>query len=265
MSAANAPTPLRFPVHLLPRLGPAPALPAGPPVPEPAAPAPEILLRARALGIPWERILLQEIRAEEALRRYLEDVEADWPLWSALTVLPITFLQTWRVRERVLELAYQAQGSLGGSALRQLRFLFRRLTRGPGTRSASVSLAEHVWFAYQRVLLLQRVARAAARSRGPIEERLAFICDRARCSHDDAQWALCREESPRRGHCLDDAIQKARDEGFQIPRAASGPKAFRWLRSAARDSAHRLRRRTSLPNPVRDRAVVPHPVPADVL
>ena len=208
---------------------------------------------------------MEEIRAEETLRRYLDDVEADWPLWSAVTILPFSFLQTWRVRERVVDLACQAQGSLGASALRQLRFLFRRLAGGPATRSASASLAEHLWFAYQRVLLLQRVARVAAKSRGLMQERLAFVCERARCSHDDAQWAVCREESPRRGHCLDESIQKAREEGFQIPRAVSAAKAFRCLRTAARTSAHRLQRRTALPAPTRDRAEVPHPVPADVL
>lgn len=227
-------------------------------------PVPDILLRARSLGIPWERILMQEIRAEETLRRYLVDVEADWPLWSALAILPFSFLQAWRVREHVAELACAAQGFRGGNALRQLRFLFRRLV-GSETHAASASLAEHLWFAYQRVLLLQRVARAAGATSGSMQERLALVCARAGCSHDDAQWAVCREASPRPGHCLDEAMRKARDEGFQIPRAASEVKAFRRLRTAARESAHRLRRRTSLPTPSRDRALVPHPVPADVI
>ena len=56
------------------------------------------------------------------------------------------------------------------------------------------ALARHCGFAYQRILLLQRVRRAAARSRGTTAERLAFVCSAARCSFEDAAWALGEEE-----------------------------------------------------------------------
>ena len=229
-------------------------------VPSPARP--ELLDRAEALGIPWERIVRDEIRAEEALRRYLADLDT-FPLAAGLTVLSFTFLQSWRVRDRIQALAGEARGISARSAVRQLRAIFRRLAGGaPREREA---FAEHLWFAYQRVLLLQRACRAAAASRGPLPERARLVSKRTRCGFDDAAWALCHEGSRRNGHRLDAAIRKVRDEGFQIPRAETEARAFARLRAILR-TAGRLERRRA---PSRSRAAACAParvsLPADAI
>jgi hypothetical protein len=199
-----------------------------------------VLDRAATLGIPWERILLEEIHSEEALRRFFEDVEAEWPLVAVLQILPFTFLRSWRVRNRIQGLSAQARAARARDARLALKRAFEQLTgRSEADRS---TLAEHLWFGYQRVLLLQRVSRAAAASRGTQAERLAFICSRCRCSYDDAVWAANREDAPRRGHRLDAAIRKVRDEGFQIPRAATEARAFATLRRIVRAAAPSARR-----------------------
>jgi hypothetical protein len=199
--------------------------------------------RASMLGIPWERILLEEIHAEEGLRRYFEDVDADWPLVAALQILPFTFLRSWRVRTRIHGLSAQARAARDRDARLALRRAFEKLIGR--SEADGTTLAEHLWFGYQRVLLLQRVSRAAAASRGTQAERLAFICSRCRCSYDDAVWAANREDAPRRGHRLDAAIRKVRDEGFQIPRAATEARAFGLLRRLARVGAPSARRHRS--------------------
>ncbi|HEX4439479.1 MAG TPA: hypothetical protein VH854_05375 [Thermoanaerobaculia bacterium] len=214
---------------------------------------PAILERAEALGIPWERILGDEIRAERALRRYIADLDA-FPLVAPLVVLSFSFLQSWRVRDRVQSLAGEARGISARKAVRQLRAVFQRLAgRAPREREA---FAEHLWFAYQRVLLLQRACHAAARSRGSLPERAAFVCERTRCGYDDAAWALCHEGSRRNGHRLDAAIRKARDEGFQIPRADTEARAFAQLRAILRTSG-RLDRRRAGGRPPSSSAAVP--------
>lgn len=232
----------RVPLFPRRRLAILPPLPAGPGEP-PAPPGgdrslPEPLARAEALGIPWERIVRDEIRAEEALRRYVSDLDA-FPMIAPLTVLSFTFLQSWRVRDRIQALAGEARGIGARGAVRQLRAIFRRLTGGvPREREA---FAEHLWFAYQRVLLLQRACRAARRSRGTVVERARIVSERTRCGFDDAAWALCHEGSRRNGHRLDAAIRKVRDEGFQIPRAETEARAFARLRAFLR-TAGRLDR-----------------------
>jgi hypothetical protein len=132
--------------------------------------------------------------------------------------------------------------------------VFQRLT-GKASRDQA-PFAEHLWFAYQRVLLLQRVIRAAERSRGTTAERLAFVCLKTRCSYDDAAWAVCQEESSRRGHRLDAAIGKVREEGFQIPRANTEARSFAELRRAIRSSA-RLNRRSRAPRRSQDSVSLP--------
>jgi hypothetical protein len=218
----------------------------------------DLLRRADTLGIPWEQIVVEEIRAEEGLRRYLEDVESDWPLAAALGILPSTFLRSWRVRNRLQNLSTQARAARTREARRDLRRAFDQL--GGKTEADGKTLAEHLWFGYQRILLLQRVSRAAAASRGgTMAERLAFICTRARCCYDDAAWAAAVEDSPRPGHRLDAAIRKVRDEGFQIPRAATEARAFAALRRIVRSSPGLSRRRRSrrMTNP----EGVPHRLP----
>jgi len=236
-----APYPRRRIAILPPQASPPQAAPAESPA---SAPPPvgdrSLVERAEALGIPWGRILGEEIRAEQALRRYISDLDA-FPLVAPLAVLSFSFLQSWRVRDRIQALAVEARGIAARKAVRQLRAVFQRLAgRAPLEREA---FAEHLWFAYQRVLLLQRACHAAARSRGTLPERAAFVCDRTRCAFDDAAWALCHEGSRRNGHRLDAAIRKARDEGFQIPRAETEARAFAQLRAILRTSGRLDRRR----------------------
>jgi hypothetical protein len=219
-----------------------------PPSPTPFAPSEtgspaDVLRWAETLGVPWKRILLGEIEAEQRLRRYLADLDTDCALPSALTILSFSFLQSWRVRDQIESLACQARGASDRGAVRQLRVVFQRLT-GKGDRD-QVAFAQHLWFAYQRVLLLQRVCRTAARSHGTMAERLASICSRARCSYDDAAWAVCEEDSVRRGQQLEAAVRKAREEGFLIPRADTEVGSLMVLRRIVRVSAHPARRRPS--------------------
>jgi hypothetical protein len=232
-----------------------------PPVPAPGA-RNSVLERAAMLGIPWQRILLEEIHSEEALRRYFEDVDADWPLVAALQILPFTFLRSWRVRNRIQGLSAQARAVRAREARLALRRAFEKLSGR--SESDRTTLAEHLWFGYQRVLLLQRVSRAASASRGTQAERLAFICDRCRCSYDDAVWAASREDAPRRGHRLDAALRKVRDEGFQIPRAATEARAFAMLRRLARGAAPSARRHRSKKSGTPPAETVPRRLPLPV-
>jgi len=225
---------------------------------------PEILKLALVLGIPWERILLDEIRAEETCRRHFEDVDCEWPLTAALKILPFTFLRSWRVRDRIEGLSSQARAALDRSAQREIRLVLRRL-QGK-TRPDQATLAEHLWFAHQRILLLQRVRRAAAQSRGTPPERLAFVCSKTRCCYDDAAWALLQEKLPRRGHRLDVAIRKVREEGFQIPRAETDARSLAQLRRIVRTSPYLFGRRR-LPKQKQEPGSFPQrlPHPADTI
>jgi hypothetical protein len=221
------------------------------------APSPEleILQRADALAIPWKRLLLEEIQAEQILRRYAADVDS-LPLEAQLSVLPVSFLSSWRVRDEIHAISCAARGASLKTAVTRLRAVFRRLVGQPERGRAAFT--GHFAIAYQRVLLLQRVCRAAGRSRGTTAERMAYVCSTTRCGYDDAAWALCREDAPRAGHRLDGAIRRAREEGFQIPRAANEARAFAELRhivrasgGAARPSARRTRSRDTLSAPPR--------------
>jgi len=213
----------------------------------PAGSDDEIVRRADALGIPWRRVLLEEMEAEQRLRRYLAELGGECPLLEAADILSFSLLRSWRVRDRIESLACEARTSAVRGALRQLRVVFRRLT-GAGDRKRML-LSEHLWFAYQRVLLLQRVRRAAARSRGTasMPERLAFICTSARCSYDDAAWAACEEDSPGRGHRLERSVRKVREEGFLIPRAESEARALAELRRMVQTGRRPRRRKAAQP------------------
>jgi len=204
-------------------------------LPSEGGPASEILDCAEALGVPWRRLLLSEIEAEQRLRRYILDVEVEWSLTAAMPVLSAALLRSWRVRDRIENLVCQARAASARGATRQLRLVFQRLAGRPdGDQEA---FAQHLWFAYQRVLLLRRACRAAAKSRGTDAERLASVCQRTRCSYDDAAWALLRCEAvARRGHRLEAAVRKVREEGFLIPRAESEARAFEQLRRIVRGS-----------------------------
>lgn len=228
--------------------GPAKPFPVRAPAVRPPAEDPdrEILRAAGELGIPWQRLLRDEIAAEQILRRHAPVTGVEMPLATALSLLPSSFLKSWRIRDQIHNLSVEARGASFKAAIAQLRAVFRRLAGK--AESGSGLYAGHIWLAYQRVLLLQRVCRAARRSSGSNAERLASICSRARCSFDDATWALCLEDSPRPGHRLDEAMRKVRQEGFQIPREATEARSFARLRRVARaapapPSASRLRRR----------------------
>jgi hypothetical protein len=235
---------------------------AAPFVPSEAASPSEIQQYAESLGIPWRRILLGEIEAEQRLRRYLADIESDCSLASVLKILSFSFFRSWRARDQIESLACQARGASVRGAVRQLRLVFRALT-GKGDRD-QVAFAQHLWFAYQRVLLLQRVRRAAAKSRGTMPERLASICSRARCGYDDAAWAVLQEDSPRRGDRLEAAVRKVREEGFLIPRAETEARSLAELRRILRGFPHSRRRRLRRsfdPNAQPQRV----PLPADAI
>ena len=57
----------------------------------------------------------------------------------------------------------------------------------------------------------------------------------------DAKWALSRAGSPKRGHRLDDAMRRTRDEGFELPQDSSEVGAFRRLRDYVTSSSHLAR------------------------
>jgi hypothetical protein len=245
-------------------------LPADKPDPErsgrPRETGADLLRRAEALGIPWERVLRGEIRAEERLRAFIGDLGDETPLWSLVSLLSYSLFRSWRVRDRIECLAQQSQGSSMPAAVRGLRRVFRRLTATGG--ADRVSLTEHLWFAYQRVLLLQRVSRAAAKGAGlDTADRLSSVCASTRCSYDDAAWAICLEVSHARGHRLDAAMRKAREEGFQIPRLENEARSFAQLRRTVRSAGQLPRRRSSLTRsrPRREPSLparVAHPVDA---
>jgi hypothetical protein len=213
--------------------------PTDPLVPTETSRADEILACAETLGIPWRRVLLQEIEAEQKLRRYLADVGAECPLESALTILSLAAQRSWRVRDQVESLAGQARASARG-ARRGLRNFLRHLAGE--SEPASAAFTRHCGFGYQRILLLQRVRRAASRSRGSMAERIAFICSTARCAFEDAEWALREEGSPRRGRRMEAAVRKVREEGFFVPRAQTEARALAELRNIVMASTRRRAR-----------------------
>jgi len=196
-------------------------------LPAPGTPQ-EVLKQAEILGVPWQRILREEIEVESRLRRYLPELDRGFSLPRAAEILSFSLLRSWRVRDRIESLACEARTAASRRALQPLRMVFRRLT-GKGERDPEEA-TRRLWLAYQRVLLLQRVRRVAARSRGDLPERLAHVCSTARCGYDDAVWAVSQEDSPRRGHRLEAAVEKVRSEGFQIPRAETEARALAELR-----------------------------------
>lgn len=201
--------------------------------------AQNLLQEATALGIPWERILGQEIRAERMLRLCISDVCADWPLWAAFWVLPVSLLNSWRVRDRIHVLAWEASRQGCERAARQLRALHAHFAgRQNGRRSDAAILAKHLWFGYQRVVALTRIGRLAARLRGDPYDRMESVRKMTGCTLQDARWAVERLTSPTRGHSVDDAMRRTRDEGFELPEDENEVRAFRRLRSLVRSSRH---------------------------
>ena len=208
-----------------------------------------LLAQASALGIPWKRILQEEIRAEQTLREYMAEPE-ECPLRSAYWILPRSLLQSFRVRDLIAGLSWDASMKSGQEAARQLRSLQEHLSGKSNGHHRNVNgngaaMARHLWFGYHRVLALQRICRAARKSHGDYEERIASICEKTGCAPDDADWAIRREGSPGSGQVLDDAMRQAREEGFELPGAESEVRAFRRLQRFVKSLApsHRGARR----------------------
>ena len=194
-------------------------------------PGPDVLAEAEALGIPWQIILAKEIAAEKALRDSVENLEGDWPLSCLFSLLPYSLLQSWRARERIHTLSWEARSERSRAAANRLRSVFLHLAgkRCPG-EPFDFLLANHLGFAYERILQLQRICRAAERSKGSRAERIAEVVRRHHCSESDAGWAVDRTASRRRSHRLDDAMRRAREEGFELPVAQSELIAFTRLK-----------------------------------
>jgi len=193
-----------------------------------------VLREAELLEIPWQTILANEIAAERTLQRGLAATPAEWPLECAFFLLPNSLLHSWRVRDRVLRLAWEACAEHSREAATQLRALYqhfvgRRSPRAP----VDFLMANHLWLGYRRVVELRAVTQAANRSRGTRGERVAAVVARTHCDPSDAVWAVERAGG-RRSHDLDDAMRRARDEGFELPHARSEPEAFLRLRQFLR-------------------------------
>jgi hypothetical protein len=202
----------------------------------------ELLACAETLGIPWRRLLAQEIEAEQRLRTYLPELPAERPLEAALEILSAEATRSWRVRDQLETLTWQARASVRG-ADKSLRGFFRSIAFASEPDAAAVG--RHCGAAYRRILVLQRARRAAARSRGATAERLAFVCSTARCRFEDADWALREENALRRGRRMEAAVRKVRDEGFFVPRAATEARSLSELRRIVfgfRDAPSRKRR-----------------------
>jgi hypothetical protein len=190
-----------------------------------------LLLEADALQIPWQAILFDEIVAERALQRGLAESPVEWPLACAFYLLPNSLLCSWRVRDRLGRLSWEASEERSREAAMQLRTLYLHLTgrrlQGP---PADFLMASHLWFGYRRVLELRAVAQAANRSRGTPRARVEAVVARTRCGESDAEWAIERADSRTKSHDLDDAMRRAREEGFEFPQSRSEPDAFLRLR-----------------------------------
>ena len=194
-------------------------------------PGPDVLAEAEALGIPWQIILSKEIAAEKSLRESVENLEGDWPLSCLFSLLPYSLLQSWRARERIHTLSWEARSERSRAAANRLRSVFLHLAgkRCPG-EPFDFLLANHLGFAYERILQLQRICRTAEKSKGSRDEKIAEIVRRTHCSESDAAWAVDRSGARRRGHRLDDAMRRAREEGFELPVAQSELIAFTRLK-----------------------------------
>lgn len=191
-----------------------------------------LLLEAAELGVPWREILEAEIRAERILHPFLAGSQGGPPLDRMLALLPSTALESWRIREAIERLSWQARtGSENGCEARGELRAFAAYLAGRCPRMPPAAIrAHHFLLAYRRVQELLRICRRAARSRGTEEERVAAVDAKTRCGEPDARWAV-RREAEHRSHRLDDAVRRARAEGFEIPRGRDEPEAFLRIRA----------------------------------
>ena len=190
-----------------------------------------LIREAEALGIPWQRVLTREVFTEGMLQRFLGSEVNDLPLWRALSILPNSLFHSWRVRDIVDRLTWEASAQGSEEARRQIASLVNCLS-GPRARrwTEEMARAKHYWFAYHRVLELQAIAHAAERSGLQGEQCVMEVCEATGAVRRDAEWAVARLGSPERSHALDDAVIHARDEGFDIPQAGTELQAFSRLR-----------------------------------
>ena len=215
----------------------------------PRKPAAELTAVAEALGIPWERLIEAEIAAERKLRSFVGEPDAEQPLWRYLSVLPATALDSWRVRERLGAHIREARLARSGAATRVVREAVDEMCgKAHAAPSPGEALATHLALAHERVRELARVARAAPRVRGDARE--ARLVERTGCTAADAAWALARLDAADRGHAIDDAVRKARAEGFEIPVAGTEFHSFLALRKLVK------RTRLARPRPPRAKDVV---------
>ena len=209
----------------------------------------DVLAEAETLGIPWRAILSNEIFAEKILRDSVVNLDGDWPLACLFSLLPNSLLQSWRARERIHALSWEARVERSRAAAALLRSVFLHLAgkRAPGA-PIDYLLANHLGFAYQRVLQLLRISRTAERSKGTRARRIEAVAGRTNCSSSDAAWAVDRADSRSRSHRLDDAMRRAREEGFELPVASSELIAFtRLKRFVQRRPFLRARRKFARP------------------
>jgi hypothetical protein len=201
---------------------------------------------AEALGIPWKRLLETEIHVERELRRTLGEASDEAPLWRVFSALPLSVLDSWRVRERIRELSWAARTGSSTRAARDLRALADHLSgKASASDRSSDPLLRHFEFAHQRVLELQRLARSAEKSRGDLDARVRHVVQKTGCFEPDARWAVERALAPRHRTVIEDAMGRARGEGFEIPRAATEFQAWVLLRRFVRDSARKTSRRAA--------------------
>ncbi len=207
-----------------------------------------LVAEAEALGIPWRRVLAQEILAEGTLQRFLGPDIEELPLWRALCLIPNSLFHSWRVRDLVDRLSWEASAQGAAPARRELASLFECLT-GPRSRhlTSETSLARHYWFAYQRILEIQSVALAAEKILDDGVASVSRLCEITGCGRRDAEWAAARAAAAGRSHALDDAMARARNEGFEIPPAETEIQAFSRLRRFVR--RHRLLREPEAQRP----------------
>jgi hypothetical protein len=210
------------------------------------ADAHELIDVAEALGIPWQRLLETEIQAERELRRAIGEASEEAPLWRVFAALPLSVLDSWRVRERIRALAWEARTGSSRRAVRDLRALVNHLSGKAAATDQSVDpLLRHFEFAHQRVLELQLMARSAEKARGDFSARVRHVVKDTGCFEPDARWAVERALVPRQGTVIEDAMARARSEGFEIPRAATEFQSWvllrRFVRKAASGKSRRAR------------------------
>jgi len=95
----------------------------------------EILSGADSLGIPWKRILVDEIQAEQRLRRHFRDIDKEFSLRAVVKILACSCLRSWRVRDQFERLSRKARKIASDDAVRQLRILFAALVGRVSSRT----------------------------------------------------------------------------------------------------------------------------------